>query len=569
MSGRTAAIVIAICVAVGVASVCLFSMGLLNGPDEEYSISYDLNGGTSDNPSVYHSSKGLTLNDAVHPYRGFGGWYDDDGNKVERIAAGTTGDIHLTAVFPSYCGTEIRYSVTGNSYLGATTGTATLTYMADNGECYLVDLEATYSDGLGTAIISECLELRDSISGYDIVFDDERIPVTIDWDYTYGHIQLNHVATNSTMVKDTVTIDASSDGIDIDGTGTYEMGQGFTLTPDVDERLYLIDGWYIDDRKVSGEFQLRCDHAYMDVSYTFKAKRIDTGILEATNAGEIYVLRSDVELSSGTWDIKMKSTGESILQSAIQGISPTYIFSEEGIYTVSVQGKDMSGSSHSYSYDLLVDDVIPKTFQWMYKEKRYEMTVGIPYHVYYAYSTDTDVSREQDNYVESNNTVYATFMDPVILDASSKLREIARNDGLNDYDTAGLVLAFVQYIEYTSDTKNGGEYWNYAVETLFEQHGDCEDTSMLFCALMRPMGFMVCEMVFKMPGHMSAGIALKDTSVDYGTYNKGNGIFYYFCETSEKRYIGYEVGQVPGGKNTVFTNNAAKIYTVGGDDVLF
>ena len=77
---------------------------------------------------------------------------------------------------------------------------------------------------------------------------------------------------------------------------------------------------------------------------------------------------------------------------------------------------------------------------------------------------------------------------------------------------------------------------------------------------MKGMGYLVSEMVF--PGHMSAGIALLEVPTEYPVYDKDSITAYYYCETSEEIYIGYDVGKVPGGKNTRFTNNSVRIYPV-------
>ena len=561
MSGKLVAVIVALCVvAAGAAAIIILTKQQSEGG--EYRITYDLNGGSSNNPSTYDSSKGLILEDATHPYLTFSGWFDDSGKKVTSIPSGTKGDIHLTAEFISNFGKELTYSVTGTTYFGVATGNATLTYIKDDGQKYLVDLEAIYSDGTETAVISECLALTDSMDGYEVYFDNERLPVTIAWNHVYGRMTLTMTSSKDVHVKERVMISATSDGITIEGSGTYDVGNRFVLIPEVDERLYRVDGWYLDGEKVSGSFRLECDHAYRDCAYTFKAKEME-GLKEATDVGEVYTLKPDTSIITGTWSIIDKSIGESIIEFPIDGTIPTYIFTEAGIYTIKEIGKDADGNDRSYSYDILVDDILPKTFEWTFKDKKYEMTVDIPYHIYYSYSSDTSVPRKQDKKDISNNTVYVTYFDPVVLDASSKLYEMAKKEGFGPKDTAGLVLAFVQYIKYTSDDKGeeGREYWNYAVETLFEQHGDCEDTSMLFCAILKPLGYKVSELVFNFPGHMAAGLALTDGDLGFVLFPK-DSVNYYFCETSEERYIGYVIGQRPGGESSVFTPNGATIYTI-------
>lgn len=70
---------------------------------EVYDITYELNGGTVDpaNPATYTADDEIVFNDAVKPGYNFEGWYDaaTEGNKVEKISVGTTGDITLYARF--------------------------------------------------------------------------------------------------------------------------------------------------------------------------------------------------------------------------------------------------------------------------------------------------------------------------------------------------------------------------------------------------------------------------------------------------------------------------------------
>ena len=63
-----------------------------------YSISYDPNGGTgASNPSSYTVEDEFELASPTKKGYTFEGWFDESGNRVTRIDAGTTGDLKLTA----------------------------------------------------------------------------------------------------------------------------------------------------------------------------------------------------------------------------------------------------------------------------------------------------------------------------------------------------------------------------------------------------------------------------------------------------------------------------------------
>ncbi|BDD00650.1 hypothetical protein PEPS_29300 (plasmid) [Persicobacter psychrovividus] len=68
----------------------------------DYTISYELNGGVNDdnNPADYNiESETFTLLPATKDGYNFNGWFDNDDNKIEEIAKGSTGDISLNAQF--------------------------------------------------------------------------------------------------------------------------------------------------------------------------------------------------------------------------------------------------------------------------------------------------------------------------------------------------------------------------------------------------------------------------------------------------------------------------------------
>ena len=65
----------------------------------EYDITYNLDGGTHNNPLSYTIEDSIVLSDAEKTGYSFVGWYSDSNwtTKVETISAGTTGDITLYA----------------------------------------------------------------------------------------------------------------------------------------------------------------------------------------------------------------------------------------------------------------------------------------------------------------------------------------------------------------------------------------------------------------------------------------------------------------------------------------
>ena len=109
------------------------------------------------------------------------------------------------------------------------------------------------------------------------------------------------------------------------------------------------------------------------------------------------------------------------------------------------------------------------------------------------------------------------------------------------------VFAFVQSLPYTKDVTTGyNEYYKYAIETLAEGGGDCEDTSILMASILGGLEFEVALIWFPrdlttgQEGHIAIGV--KGKFKGNGYYRYGNSKYYY-CETTG--YGGLKLGQVP------------------------
>lgn len=123
-----------------------------------------------------------------------------------------------------------------------------------------------------------------------------------------------------------------------------------------------------------------------------------------------------------------------------------------------------------------------------------------------------------------------------------------------------MVLSFVQDAipyQYDSTTYSAEEYWQFPLETLYLGTGDCEDTSILFAAICKQMGWDAA--LFLLYGHMAAGVTLDEftdetpgrssylsSKTNYCT--SSDGTRYYYCETTGDS-DSYHVGDVPSGQS--------------------
>jgi len=238
---------------------------------------------------------------------------------------------------------------------------------------------------------------------------------------------------------------------------------------------------------------------------------------------------------------------------------------------------------------IMTDGIIQKTYEWTYntsslptfninpfkpasKSGEYKLTIGILYSDYVHYTTlykdgeyarwgkitNTDVTTEDITH-DVAYVHYDTVQDKYIDKICDYIRSMT--EGKNEQYVANVILAFTQAIEYKSDEDVHGEdeYWQFPLETLFLSSGDCEDSSILFCAIAERMGYETSYFLYS--GHMSAGVALENFSaptrtsesihsgsygwyLETGTDASGEKVekAFYCCETTNS---GWLVGEIP------------------------
>jgi len=150
--------------------------------------------------------------------------------------------------------------------------------------------------------------------------------------------------------------------------------------------------------------------------------------------------------------------------------------------------------------------------------------------------------------------------DAIIYSLVRQLNDEARASNLSELDKLRLVLRFVQSLTYTADnatTPSYLEYPRYPVETLFEQRGDCEDTSILLAAILNEMGYDVAIIFFEGFDHMGLGIYVPFEEKMYGnSWIYQDGRRYWYLDTSGKQPIGWSPKP--------YDTTPAYLYPVGG-----
>ena len=170
-----------------------------------------------------------------------------------------------------------------------------------------------------------------------------------------------------------------------------------------------------------------------------------------------------------------------------------------------------------------------KRYVWNFKGKSYTALMTIDIEKYNSY--DGKERYDIPQMVEEGRTTIGNLTRE-FQNVFKRHREWSKQDRVD------FVLSFVQSLPYTLDDVTTGydEFRRYAIETLIEGGGDCEDTTILVAAILRGLGEKTA-LIFTL-GHIALGVSgnFRGASVTY------DGTTYYYCETTG---TGWTVGDMP------------------------
>ncbi|HSV48671.1 MAG TPA: zinc ribbon domain-containing protein [Candidatus Acidoferrales bacterium] len=185
-------------------------------------------------------------------------------------------------------------------------------------------------------------------------------------------------------------------------------------------------------------------------------------------------------------------------------------------------------------------DYIEKTFSWDYDGHHWNWNLSIPTALYEAYKSVPLVTRTHNG--PSGYGYLTTTEDPYVQMLANKLNQTTTELGYSPYDQVSFALAFVQSLPYTSDnvTEGYNEYPRFPIETLVDDGGDCEDTSILFATITSIMGYGTVYL--SPPSHYAVGILGSNIVGTSWEYPEGTNRTYYYCETTGDNF---KIGQLP------------------------
>lgn len=356
--------------------------------------------------------------------------------------------------------------------------------------------------------------------------------IMVDSNYSSGNVVVNSIYQIDSILSEDIKNEYSikvytGDGIDVTGAGTYNIGSPAELTATGDDFL----GWYDEAGDLlSTDKTYKIEKVLSDQSlYAYNSKICD---ITEDCGSSLTVTAEDVE--NVTWTLRDSSNN---IVNESEGERYSYTFETVGKYTLTYYG-DKNEKFFGKILTIIADGVDNKTFDWSYGGKDYSITLGIRYSDYYTYKTD-DIIRSQGTI--EHDKMFVTSDDKYVKQIAEYIS--GATVGLDKAEVVNVLLRFTQTIPYMYDSESVGqeEYWKYPLETLYDGNGDCEDTSILFCAVGKAMGYDTALMLFS--GHATGAISIADMGYDTSdvklkTERVGAGFFsrvvsYYTIDNSD------------------------------------
>jgi len=175
-----------------------------------------------------------------------------------------------------------------------------------------------------------------------------------------------------------------------------------------------------------------------------------------------------------------------------------------------------------------------RTVHWQHNGRDYTTQFGIPEDWYLYYKKyDRSGYYYQDGRFAIPKDITIKNMAKDIIDVSIST---------NDPNKLNIAIDFVQSMTYQYDIEynRNRDYPKYAIETIVDERGDCEDTSFLMSSILESLGVDTILLLYS--DHMAIGVECSSCS---GTYYNHNGKKYYFLETTGASGS-WEIGRIWG-----------------------
>lgn len=576
---------VSIVIVIALACVLGASLVVNEPPDKQYSVSYELDGGTfsKDAPTKYTPGKDLDIPNPSKTDLVFQGWFLDEGYETyfDGDTDGLTGNITLYALWgDDLSGHSITFNKSGyyergfNSYTMEGTLTCTYLYFNEDKRSYYIQNDDvttytykyiggqttmadshTYWSGdtprtpeyLGTETITtvngevlcDVVKYTSSDGSIEKQWTDAEGWITYKiesyyeivggylyfFSYEYAYDRIVEIESSCELTV------LAGYGIEVTGNESpYKLGATAKLKATIEPGTEFA-GWY------NSNFELISKDKNVDIIiggsttvYALNGSENDMTLVSDTELD----LDALFGLTDATYVIKNLDTDDTVTTSG------EYTFPDGGEYAVIATTENGNGAY----YVVMVTGDVDRTFTWTYNRESYTITIGIDYEdLLYARNYYTVDQRQQSSdhardktfvTISYTDSRMAPYMEELVDKMLSALRE--KHPSITEDMLLNYILRFTQLIEYQSDEEYMGytEYWKFPIETLYDQGGDCEDTSILFCAIAHQcrenVNMNYKTAVLLLPSHMAGAIKLTGSNT------------WSYCETTS---TSYEVGDIP------------------------
>ena len=175
-------------------------------------------------------------------------------------------------------------------------------------------------------------------------------------------------------------------------------------------------------------------------------------------------------------------------------------------------------------------------FVWVYQSVQYSTYLPLDINDYNYYnSKDHTCCYEDEDYLE-----YSTPDAGYVIEIAQSLEEMAIANGhTSQLEKAEFILAFVGAIPYVLDPDDDYDHPKYPIEILWENEGDCEDSTALYLSLMEALGYQTILVLLEVKadstdtwgGHAMVGIRIPGHSGDSFSLD-GSSVEYFSAETT-------------------------------------
>ena len=180
-------------------------------------------------------------------------------------------------------------------------------------------------------------------------------------------------------------------------------------------------------------------------------------------------------------------------------------------------------------------------FERNYNSQEYSIYLPLELSVYNYYKNKDHTIVYETDYIS-----YSTPSAPYVIQIAGLLEDLAIEEGYTSMiDKAEFILAFVGTIPYILEGDDE-EYPKYPIEMLWDNGGDCEDSSALYISIMDALGYDTILLLLEVKnnasdewgGHAMVGISIPGHTGEWQEI-EGSSTKYFYAETTAW-YDGYD-----------------------------